>query len=109
MFRSAVGVGILGVGGLYLLYRLIPRNIEPLSESHPPSETKEKDLDLQKSISDERKRVADDYWTRWNKENIVTMADKMWDYQMDRYDLYQEGKITRYRWDNAVYPPSLFY
>jgi len=109
MFRSALGVGILGVGGLYLLYRLIPKNIEPLPEAHSPSETKKKDIDLQKSISDERKRVADDYWTRWNKENIVTMADKMWDYQMDRYDLYQEGKITRYRWNDAVYPPSLFY
>ena len=109
MFRSVVGMGILTVGGLYLLYHLTPRNIESLTEAPTPAETMKKDIDLQESISDERKRVADDYWTKWNKENIVTMSDKMWDYQMDRYDLYQQGKITRYRWDNAVYPPSLFY
>lgn len=113
MFRSVVGMGILTVGGLYLLYHLTPRNIEPLTEAPPPSETTKKDIDLQESISDEisaeRKRVADDYWTKWNRENIITMSDKMWDYQMDRYDLYQQGKITRYRWNDAVYPPSLFY
>ena len=109
MFRSVVGMGILTVGGLYLLYHLTPRNIEPLTEAPTPSETTKKDIDLQESISDERKRVADDYWTKWNRENIITMSDKMWDYQMDRYDLYQQGKITRYKWNDAVYPPSLFY
>ncbi len=64
---------------------------------------------VQGEIDLERQRVNEDYWNRWGKENIVTMADKMWDYQMDRYDLWEEGKIDRFRWNNAMMPPSMFY
>jgi len=64
---------------------------------------------VQGEIDLERQRVNEAYWNRWRKENIVTMADKMWDYQMDRYDLWEEGKIDRFRWNNAIMPPSIFY
>ena len=64
---------------------------------------------VQGEIDLERQRVNEAYWNRWRKDNIVTMADKMWDYQMDRYDLWEEGKIDRFRWNNAVMPPSIFY
>ena len=64
---------------------------------------------VQGEIDLERQRVNEAYWNRWRKDNIVTMADKMWDYQMDRYDLWEEGKIDRFRWNNAMMPPSIFY
>ncbi len=64
---------------------------------------------VQGEIDLERQRVNEAYWNRWRKDNIVTMTDKMWDYQMDRYDLWEEGKIDRFRWNNAMMPPSIFY
>lgn len=57
----------------------------------------------------ERQRVNEGYWNRWRKDNIVTMADKMWDYQMDRYEMWEDGEISRFRWNNAMMPPSVFY
>ena len=57
----------------------------------------------------ERQKTNEAYWNRWRKDNIVTMADKMWDYQMDRYQMYEDGEISRFRWNNAVMPPSIFY
>ena len=57
----------------------------------------------------ERQKANEAYWNRWKAKNIVTMADKIWDYQMDRYEMYEDGEISRYRWNNAILPPSIFY
>ena len=102
------GAVVIGIA-LYAINRISAQDIEELPAELPPSEQ----TAFAKSISDEveleRERVSQDYWNRWGKENIVTMADKMWDYQMDRYDLWEEGKIDRFRWNNAMMPPSIFY
>jgi|TARA_R110000824_G_scaffold10078_2_gene44740 hypothetical protein len=57
----------------------------------------------------ENQKFNEDYWNRWKAKNIVTMSDKMWDYQMDRYKLYEDGKISNFAWANPVMPPSKFY
>jgi|TARA_R110001599_G_scaffold280697_1_gene481917 hypothetical protein len=61
------------------------------------------------SISIERNKVNADYWGRWKRENIVTMDDKMYDYQMKRYKMWEDGEISRFRWNNAVLAPRDFY
>jgi len=57
----------------------------------------------------ERQKANEAYWNRWKAKNITTMSDKMWDYQMDRYEMWEDGEISRFRWNNAIMPPSIFY
>ncbi len=98
------GIAVIGLTTLYF----VNRSKEPVAEL-PENPDNSFAQSVQGEIDLERQRVNEDYWNRWGKENIVTMADKMWDYQMDRYDLWEEGKIDRFRWNNAMMPPSMFY
>tara|TARA_Y100000996_G_C22429755_1_gene605125 strand:+ start:246 stop:557 length:312 start_codon:yes stop_codon:yes gene_type:complete len=57
----------------------------------------------------EHQKANEAYWNRWRAKNIVTMSDKMWDYQMERYQMYEDGHLDTYRWNNPIMPPSIFY
>ncbi len=57
----------------------------------------------------ERQKANEAYWNRWRAKNITTMSDKMWDYQMERYQMWEDGEIPTFRWNNAIMPPSIFY
>ncbi len=81
---------------------------EPVAEL-PDNPDKSFARHVQGEMDLERQRVNEGYWNRWRKDNIVTMADKMWDYQMDRYEMWEDGEISRFRWNNAMMPPSVFY
>ena len=81
---------------------------EPVAEL-PDNPDKSFARHVQGEMDLERQRVNEGYWNRWRKDNIVTMSDKMWDYQMDRYEMWEDGEISRFRWNNAMMPPSVFY
>ena len=100
------GVVLAGLTTIYIVNRFQPQEIVAELPENPDNSFARS---VQGEIDLERQRVNEDYWNRWGKENIVTMADKMWNYQMDRYDLWEEGKIDRFRWNNAMMPPSIFY
>jgi hypothetical protein len=100
------GIVLAGLTTLYFVNRSQPQESVAELPENPDNSFAQS---VQGEIDLERQRVNEDYWNRWGKENIVTMADKMWDYQMDRYDLWEEGKIDRFRWNNAMMPPSIFY
>ena len=57
----------------------------------------------------ERQKANEAYWNRWRAKNITTMSDKMWDYQMERYQMWEDGELPTYRWKDAIMPPSVFY
>ena len=102
----------LGGGILLGLWLAKSRSQEPQAE--PVAELPENPdnsfaQSVQGEIDLERQRINEAYWNRWRKDNIVTMADKMWDYQMDRYEMWEDGEISRFRWNNAIMPPSIFY
>ena len=100
------GIALIGLTTLYIVNRSAP---EEIVAELPENPDKSFAQSVQGEIDLERQRVNEAYWNRWRKDNIVTMADKMWDYQMDRYQMYEDGEISRFRWNNAVMPPSIFY
>ncbi len=102
----------LGGGILLGLWLAKSRSQEPQAEpvaELPDNPDKSFARHVQGEMDLERQRVNEAYWNRWRKDNITTMSDKMWDYQMDRYEMWEDGEISRFRWNNALMPPSIFY
>ena len=102
----------LGGGILLGLWLAKSRSQEPQAEpvaELPDNPVKSFARHVQGEMDLERQRVNEAYWNRWRKDNITTMSDKMWDYQMDRYEMWEDGEISRFRWNNALMPPSIFY
>ena len=97
------GVILAGLTTLYLVNRSEPVAVLPENPDNQFAQQVQEESFL------ERQRFNEAYWNRWKAKNITTMSDKMWDYQMERYQLYEDGKISRYRWNNAILPPSIFY
>ncbi len=81
---------------------------EPVAEL-PDNPDKSFARQVQEESFLERQKANEAYWNRWKAKNITTMSDKMWDYQMDRYEMWEDGEISRFRWNNAILPPSIFY
>jgi len=104
--EAAIGTALVGLCST-AIYLLIERE-EPVP-TPVKSEESDESREILSGVSEERARIADENYERWRKENIVTMADKMWDYQMESYDRWESGLNPggRYRWTSALYPPSL--
>ena len=103
-----IGVGTCLVGVCSVtIYLLLQRQNNPISPVRPRQS--DESAEILSGVESERARIADENYQRWRKENIVTMADKMWDYQMEAYGRWEDGLNPdgRYRWTGALYPPSL--
>ena len=99
------GVALASLTTLYLVQRSQKEPVEELPDNSDEGFTQQ----VQEEAFLERQKVNEDYWNRWKAKNITTMSDKMWEYQMARYEMYEEGKLPTYRWDNPLMPPSIFY
>ena len=100
------GVALASLTTLYLVQR--SQTQEPVEEL-PDNSDENFTQQVQEESFLERQKANEAYWNRWRAKNITTMADKMWDYQMERYQMYEDGELPTYRWNNPVMPPSIFY
>ena len=100
------GVALASLTTLYLVQR--SQTQEPVEEL-PDNSDEDFTQQVQEESFLERQKANESYWNRWKAKNITTMSDKMWDYQMERYQMYEDGELPTYRWNNPVMPPSIFY
>ena len=84
-----------------------PNPQEPVELPNNPDDSLAKEIRQESFL--EHQKANEAYWNRWRAKNIVTMSDKMWDYQMERYQMYEDGHLDTYRWNNPIMPPSIFY